>query len=70
MIHIKIIKPFYVKETPTQSSTLTLGDALQPASISFQNNIKLAIHYCHPGACQTTQKLVHFYMLITLKTKK
>ena len=28
------------------------------------NNIKLAIDYCHPGARQTTQKLVHFYMLI------
>ena len=31
---------------------------------------KLAIYYCHPGACQTTQKLVHFYMLITQKHKK
>ena len=28
------------------------------------NNINLAIYYCHPGARQTTQKLVHFYMLI------
>ena len=34
------------------------------------NNIKLAVYYCHPGAHQTTQKLVHFYMLITLKHKK
>ena len=34
------------------------------------NSIKLAINYCHPGACQATQKLVHFYMLITLKHKK
>ena len=31
---------------------------------------KLAIYFCHPGACQTAQKLVHFYMLITLKHKK
>ena len=34
------------------------------------NNIKLAIYHCHPGACQTTQKPVHFYLLITLKHKK
>ena len=33
------------------------------------NNIKLAIYYCHLGTCQTTQKLVHFYMPITLKQK-
>ena len=31
--------------------------------------MKLAVYYCHPGACQTTQKRVHFYMLITLKHK-
>ena len=28
---------------------------------------KLAIYYCHPGARQNSQKLVHFYMLITQK---
>ena len=33
------------------------------------NNIKLAINYCHPGACQAAQKRVHFYVLITLKHK-
>ena len=27
----------------------------------------MTIYYCHPGACQTTQKLVHFYILIPLK---
>ena len=32
--------------------------------------MKLAIDYCHPGACQTRQKLVNLYMLITLKHKK
>ena len=30
----------------------------------------MAIHYCHPGARQITQKLAHFYMLITLKHYK
>ena len=30
----------------------------------------MAIYFCHPGAHQTTQKLVHFYMLNTLKLKK
>ena len=34
------------------------------------NDIKLAIYYCHSGACQTTQRRVHFYRLITLKHKK
>ena len=35
------------------------------------NNIKLAVYYCHPGTCQTTQKkLVRFYIIITLKHKK
>ena len=29
--------------------------------------MKLAIYCCHQGARQTTQKLVNFYMLITLK---
>ena len=33
-------------------------------------DIKLLAIYCHPGACQTTQKLAHLYMLITLKYKK
>ena len=33
------------------------------------DNMKLVIYYCHPGACQATQILVHFYMLITLKHK-
>ena len=33
------------------------------------NNIKSALYYCHTGARQTTEKLVHFYMLITLKHK-
>ena len=32
--------------------------------------MKFAIYYCHPGARQTTHKLVYFYMLITLKHKK
>ena len=35
------------------------------------NNIKLTVYYCHPGPSQTTQKCVHFYMLIIiLKHKK
>ena len=34
------------------------------------NITELAIYYCHPGACQTKQKLAYFYMLITLKQKK
>ena len=33
------------------------------------NNMKLVIYYWHPGACEATQILVHFYMLITLKHK-
>ena len=32
--------------------------------------MKLAVFYCQAGARQTTQKLAHFYMLITLKHKK
>ena len=34
------------------------------------NNIKFAVYYYKPGARQTTQKLVHFYMSITQKHKK
>ena len=30
----------------------------------------MAVYYCHSGARKTTQKLVHFYVLITLKHKK
>ena len=30
----------------------------------------MAVYYCHPRAHQTTQILVHFYMLITLKHLK
>ena len=29
----------------------------------------MAIYYCIPGACQITQNLLNFYMLITLKHK-
>ena len=32
--------------------------------------MKLAIYNCYPCTCQTTQKRVFFYMLITLKHKK
>ena len=42
----------------------------QPQSLHFIPMKHLKIFYCHPGACQTTQKLVHFYMLIALKHKK
>ena len=34
------------------------------------SNIYNWLYYCHPGARKPTQKLVHFYMLITLKHKK
>ena len=34
------------------------------------NNIKLAIYYCYPGAHQTAQKIVNYYMLNTLKKEK
>ena len=37
--------------------------------ISCQKH-KIGNLYCHPGACQTTWKLVQFYMLISLKQKK
>ena len=34
------------------------------------STIKLAVYYCYPGACQTTQKLAHFHLLITRKHYK
>ena len=43
---------------------------LQPGittNLAFHSNETSKVK--HPGACQTTQKLVHFYMLTTLNIK-
>ena len=54
-------------ESMYNQATTNLAFYSNETSKDNRNNIKLAIYYCHPIARQTTQKLVYFYMLITLK---
>ena len=59
-------------ENPLETTGFSLGESADIYNLATNKlYIKLIIYFC-PGICQTTQttqKLVHFYMLITLKHK-